>query len=230
VSTVNEINLALRTAAGHERAAHAAEATGAKVYEMKMASAGASAYGAFVLAIKAAPEYQGRRIDDAAIRRIYSSTKPRPWWDTHLKAVKVEGKPADREWGKRLIQWHLDPEAAKARRAAHALREATGRKRLKEQGDRATRGARHAPQAAAPAPGRAPSTAEMRVVANAAQSTALAGRELPQVEEDAGPKWQELLDELQRITLAARRITREHFGPVLDILRTTVTEVERYVP
>ena len=72
----------------------------------------------------------------------------------------------------------------------------------------------------------------MRVVVRASQETALAGRELPRVvdPDDAGPRWQELLDELQRITLAARRITREHFGPVLDILRTTAAEVEMYVP
>ena len=224
MSTVHDINLALRTAAGHERAAHAAESGGMRAYEMKMASAGASAYGAFVLAIKAAPEYQGRRIDDAAIRRIYSSTKPRPWWDTHLKSVKVEGKPADREWGKRLIQWHIDPDAARARRAHSTARRLANHVKTQKKTD--ARGGQRPPQVRT-AP---PSTAEMRVVANAAQSTALAGRELPQVEEDAGPKWQELLDELQRITLAARRITREHFGPVLDILRTTAREVERYVP
>ena len=188
-----------------------------------MASAGASAYGAFMLAIKAAPEYQGRKIDDAAIRRIYSSTKPRPWWDSHLKAVKVEGKPADREWGKRLIQWHIDPEAARARRAHSTARRLANH--VKTQKKAEARGGRP-PQVRAAAP----STAEMRVVAQASQETALAGRELPQVEEDAGPRWQELLDELQRITLAARRITREHFGPVLDILRTTAAEVERYVP
>jgi len=221
--SAHEINLALRTAAGHERAAHAADAAGTKTYEMKMASAGASAYGAFMLAIKAAPEYQGRKIDDAAIRRIYSSTKPRPWWDSHLKAVKVEGKPADREWGKRLIQWHIDPEAAKARRAHSTARRLANHAKTQKKAE--TRGGRP-PQVRAAAP----STAEMRVVAQASQETALAGRELPQVEEDAGPRWQELLDELQRITLAARRITREHFGPVLDILRTTAAEVERYVP
>jgi hypothetical protein len=147
--TNHEINLALRTAAGHERAAREAEEQGAKTYEMKMISAGASAYAGFVLAIKAAPEYQGRKIDDAAIQRIYQSTKPRPWWDKHLAAVKVEGKPATREWGARVIQWHLDPDAAKARRAARMLEKANARKKLNEKQNSVGHGPR-GPRRAAP--------------------------------------------------------------------------------
>jgi len=215
----HEINLALRTAAGHERAAHAAEAGGMKQYEMKMVSAGAAAYGAFVLAIKAAPEYQGRKIDDAAIRRIYSSTKARPWWDAHLKAVKVEGEPAEREWGKRLIQWHIDPEAAKARRAKLTLRLANYRKAQEKS---PTRGVR-TPQAAAP------STAEMRTVARASEETALAGRELPRITAEAWPSLEDLLGEVNRISAAVRKAPETQREALLDILRTTAREVERYV-
>lgn len=217
----HEISLALRTAAGHERAAHAAEVAGTKQYEMKMISAGASAYSAFVLAIKAAPEYQGRKIDDAAIRRIYSSTKARPWWDAHLKAVRIEGEPADREWGKRLIQWHLDPAAAKARRAKRVLRLANYRK---TQEKTPARGVRRTPQAAAP------STAEMRTVARAAQETALAGRELPPVEADGVPELGDLLREVNRMSSAAHRVAPTDRAVVLDILIVTAREVERYVP
>src|SRR5438270_8768218 len=109
----NQINLALRTAAGHERAALSAEAQGNKSYELKMKSAGASVYEAFALAPRA--ENPGRKIDDKRIAQIYQSNAPRPWWDKHLSTVKVEGKAATREWGKRLIQWHLDPATAQAR-------------------------------------------------------------------------------------------------------------------
>ena len=218
--SAHEISLALRTAAGHERAAHAAEAAGTKQYEMKMISAGASAYSAFVLAIKAAPEYQGRKIDDAAIRRIYSSTKARPWWDAHLKAVRVEGEPADREWGKRLIQWHLDPAAAKARRAQSNVRRLANL--AKSKAKPGSRGGSVPPQAAAP------STAEMRTVARASQETALAGRELPQ-REFAGPTLEDLLGEVNRISAAVRKAPEMNRDAVLDILRTTAREVEGYV-
>jgi len=220
----HEINLALRTAAGHERAAHAAEAGGIKQYEMKMVSAGASAYSAFVLAIKAAPEYQGRKIDDAAIRRIYSSTKARPWWDAHLKAVKVDGEPADREWGKRIIQWHIDPEAAKARRAQSNVRRLANLAKSKAKAG--SRGGSVPPQARATAP----STAEMRAVARASQETALAGHELPPTARDASPELGDLLREVNRLSIAARRVSPADRAVVLDILIVTAREVERYVP
>jgi hypothetical protein len=221
--SAHEINLALRTAAGHERAAHAAEAGGMRQYEMKMVSAGASVYQAFVLAAKAAPEYQGRKIDDAAVRRLYQSTKARPWWDAHLKSVKIEGKPADREWGKRLIQWHLDPEAAAARHAQGRLQQAVAQKRLRTQRPVPARGMTSSPKYTAP------STAEMREIHNAAQETAVALRELPRVEVDAGPSPDALLAELLRIRYAVQKVQPEDIEAVLDILRTTAREVERYV-
>jgi hypothetical protein len=223
MSNVNhEINLALRTAAGHERAAQAAEAVGAKQYEMKMVSAGAAAYGAFALAIKAAPEYQGRKIDDSAIRRIYSSTKARPWWDAHLKAVKVEGEPAGREWGKRLIQWHIDPEAAKARRAHGNARRLANHAKTQKKAE--ARGGQRSPQAAAP------STAEMRVVQEALQNTALAARDFAPSETEEEQMREAMLGELNRLSVAVRKIAPGYQGAVREILRVTAGEVERYVP
>lgn len=219
----HEINLALRTAAGHERAAHAAEAGGMKQYEMKMVSAGAAAYSAFVLAIKAAPEYQGRKIDDAAIRRIYTSTKARPWWDAHLKAVKVEGQAADREWGKRLIQWHIDPEAAKARRAHTNARRLANHVKTQKKAD--ARGGSPSPREQA-----APNTAEMRAVHVASQETALAGRELPRSTGAGGPSIADLQDEVTRIFNAVRKVGEADRAAVLEVLRVTAREVERYVP
>lgn len=113
----HQINLALRTAAGHARAASEAEENATKVYEMKMKSAGASVYEAWGLAVRSQPEYQGRQLDDAALQRIFQSNKPRPWWDRHVQAVRINGKEGNREWAHRTMQWHTDPDAARARRA-----------------------------------------------------------------------------------------------------------------
>jgi hypothetical protein len=219
--TNHEINLALRTAAGHERAAREAEEQGAKTYEMKMISAGASAYAGFVLAIKAAPEYQGRKIDDAAIQRIYQSTKPRPWWDKHLAAVKVEGKPATREWGARVIQWHLDPDAAKARRAKAALRVASAHKALKEKANRATHGVR-TPQA------KVPTTTEVLAHAAAVTKALQPARELPRAAAEA-VTLEDLLGDVSRINSTVRKVKAEDRAAVQDILRVTAREIERYV-
>lgn len=220
--SAHEINLALRTAAGHERAAIEAETAGAKQFEMKMKSAGASVYAAFVLAAKAAPELQGRKLDDKAIARLYASTTRRPWWDEHLAKVKVAatGKAADREWGKRLIQWHLDPAAAQARRAQHSLREATLRNRLKEQSTSASRGAR-APQA--------PSAKEAAAVREAARTTALAGRELPRDEKPVAHATREdCLGELNRMRSALGALKEPaQFDEALELLKATARDLER---
>lgn len=127
--TDHEIQLDLRTAAGHYRAAKNAEGQ----FEMKMISAGAAAYSAFVKALRGADEYQGRKTDDKAIRRIYLSNKRRPWWDAQLAAMKVDGKPATREWAKYTIQWHVDLEGAKSRHAQGRLQQAAAQKRLRKQ-------------------------------------------------------------------------------------------------
>lgn len=223
--TKHEIQLALRIAAGHENAARKAEESGAKQYEMKMKSAGASAYSAFSLAIKSAPEYAGRKIDDAAIRRIYSSTKPRPWWDKHLAGVKVEGKPADREWAKRVIQWHIDPAAAASRRALATVRRLANHRKAKE--NPAARGGR--PPQVRPGGG-APSTAEMRGIASAATTTALAGRPEPTLYEATRPtELAALQGEAYRILRALPKVKAAERDAVLEILRTTAREVEEYV-
>jgi hypothetical protein len=159
----HQINLALRTAAGHARAANDALAAAEGTYEMKMKSAGASVWEAWGLAVRAQPEYHGRKLDDKALVRIYESTKARPWWDRHLSAVKFAGKPVNREWAKRTLQWHTDPDAARARRAKDAAVSAANRKKVKEKSAAAamTQGRRR-PQAE-------PTTAEMREVGKAAE-------------------------------------------------------------
>lgn len=220
--TNQEINLALRTAAGHERAALDAEAAASKTYEMKMKSAGASAYSAFALAIRAAPEYQGRKIDDKAISRIYQSNKPRPWWDQHLAKVKVSGAPATREWAKRTILWHMDPEAALARRAHSIASKAAERNRLKEKQKSTGQGAR-APQQ--------PSTATMRKMHAAAQDAAHAGRELPsleRVEPAAGHTLQDAQGEINRIKVAVGRLTTTaQFNDAVELLKATARDLEK---
>jgi hypothetical protein len=155
--TTHQINLALRTAAGHARAANDVLANAEGAYEMKMKSAGASVWEAWALAVRAQPEFHGRKLDDKALVRIYESTKPRPWWDKHLSAVKFAGKPVNREWAKRTLQWHTDPNAARARRAKDAAVSAARYKRV------TTAQGRQRPQAGAP------TTAEMKEVAATAQ-------------------------------------------------------------
>lgn len=163
VETVHQINLALRTAAGHARAANEVVAQADRSYEMKMKSAGASVWEAWALAVKSQPEFHGRKLDDKALVRIYESTKARPWWDRHLSAVKIEGKPANREWAKRTLQWHVDPDAARARRAKDVALRAANHKKHKEKVEAQ---GRRRPQAGA---AREPSTAEMREVAAVAK-------------------------------------------------------------
>lgn len=217
----HEINLALRTAAGHERAAREAEAEGNKQYEMKMKSAGASAFAGFVLAIKAAPDYQGRKIDDAAIKRIYESTKPRPWWDQHLAKVKAEGKPATREWAKRVIQWHLDPEAAIARRALQNSQRLSRAKSLKERAERAARGG-NPPQVY-----KAPTTAEFRSVATAMQEKREPAS-MAQAIASNGCTMQDVLGELNRIRTAVSRFKEPaQFNEAVDLLKAVARDIER---
>ena len=226
----HEIQLALRTAAGHERAALDAEASAAKTYEMKMKSAGASAFFAFTLAIRSAPDYQGRKIDDKAIERIYSSNKPRPWWDAHLAKVKVGGEPATREWAKRTILWHIDPEAASARRAAHTARLASGRKVLKEKAERASRGARERPNARS-----APTTERMRAVHTAAQEAATGGRTLPSMERSAEEytracvnSQQECAGEINRIKVAVAKLREPaQFNEAIELLKAVARDLEK---
>lgn len=222
-TVTQEINLALRTAAGHERAALDAEASAAKTYEMKMKSAGASAYTAFALAVRAAPEFQGRKIDDKAIERIYQSNKPRPWWDAHLAKVRVAAAPATREWAKRTILWHIDPEAAAARRAANRLKMATHHKVLKEKANKAGQGVR--------TPQRAPTTREMRAVAKAGVDAAHAGRELPSLEKALAPigaTREDCYGEINRIKVVVSRLTEQaQWNEAVELLKATARDLEK---
>lgn len=212
--TTHQINLALRTAAGHARAAADVLASADKSYEMKMKSAGASVWEAWALAVRSQPEFEGRKIDDKALVRIYESTRPRPWWDKHLSTVKVEGKPANREWAKRTMQWHTDPDAARARRAKDAALSAANYQKRKEKVEAQGRHSR--PQAA-------PTTAEMRefmetgipreVVAAVADDTKKAGDEVERL--------------LERVRRAAHRLaTAEQLAEGEAILRLTVEGLE----
>jgi hypothetical protein len=166
--TSHQINLALRTAAGHARAAADVLSTADRTYEMKMKSAGASVWEAWALAVRSQPEFEGRKIDDKALVRIYESTKARPWWDRHLSTVKFEGKPATREWAKRTLQWHTDPDAARARRTKDVALSAANHKKRKEKVEAQGR----------PRPQAQPTTAAMREVA-AAVAKEKWGQELP---------------------------------------------------
>ena len=159
----HQIQLALRTAAGHARAASDTLSAADKTFEMKMKSAGAAVYEAWGLAVRAQPEYQGRKIDDKALERLYAGTTPRPWWDRHLEQIKVEGKPAGRDWAKRTMQWHLDPDAARARRLQAVVRSEGHNRRVKEAAARGARGVQ------TPQGDRGPSTKEMREVGNSAR-------------------------------------------------------------
>lgn len=224
--THHEIQLALRTAAGHERAAREAEESAAKTYEMKMKSAGASAYAAFVLAAKAAPEYQGRKLDEKAIARIYQSTKARPWWDQHLAKVKVSGAPATREWSNRVIQWHVDPEAAVARRARRLADDTARRKSLKERKNSVAHGPR-GPQARS-----APSTATMRKMAEAGAAVAAPDpRTLPSLEKalaSVGATAQDCMGEINRIKVAVARLSEPaQFNEAVELLKAVARDVEK---
>lgn len=199
-------------------------------YGQQMRSAGASMYQAFTLALKTAPDYRGRKLDEKAILRLYKSTAPRPWWDAHLTAAKLvdaSGR-ADRDRAKRLIQWHVDPNGAQERRAQAAMRALAGKKRIADQKVAQTRGEMR------------PKSAPAREAAHSARITeanttaALAGRELSRKEpllgtENATATLDDLLGELNRISAAVRRVRAGERGPVLEILRVTAREVERYV-
>jgi hypothetical protein len=193
--TTHQINLALRTAAGHARAANDALAAAEGTYEMKMKSAGASVWEAWSLAVRAQPEFAGRKIDDKALVRLYESTKARPWWDKHLSTVKFQGKPVNREWAKRTLQWHTDPNAARVRRAKDAALSAANHKKRKEKVEAS---GRQRPQAGAP------STAAMREVATTFAAQDWAGWDFEHGDRPtAGDDIERLLERVRR---AAQRV------------------------
>lgn len=215
MSAANDILQHIRQASAHETAATRHEDR----YEQQMKAAGASMYQAFCVALRASEQYHGRKIDDKAVLRIYQSTAPRKWWDEHLAAAKYPG----REEAKRLIQWHVDPAGAAARRAQHTIRTLAGKKRLAAQRTAATQGAPVRPKR---------EEVHSARITEANTTAALAGRELPRgaeaEKEHAAPAatMEDLLGELNRLSAAVRRVKAGERDAVLEILRVTAREVE----
>jgi hypothetical protein len=219
MSAANDILQHIRQAAAHETAATRHEDR----YEQQMKSAGASMYQAFCIALRASEQFHGRKIDDKAVLRIYQSTAPRKWWDEHLKAAKYPS----RDEAKRLIQWHVDPAGAQARRAQHVLSVVASRKKLEKQRGAETRGSTLTPKPAMSEAKHAERITEGNVKA------ALAGRELPRAvaeEEHAAPvaTREDLLGEVNRISAAVRKVRELQRDAVLEILRVTAREIERF--
>lgn len=226
MSAATSITQSIRAAAAHEAAAGRHD----ERYEQQMKAAGASMYAAFCAALRAAPEFQGRQISDRTVLNIYQSPKPRPWWDKELAAARLiakDGKTADRERAARLIQWHVDPAGAAARRAKHALTLAAGRKRLEKQGSGPAHGSR-APRAAAP------SRAQADRVTAAAHERAHAGRDLAMsatTEEgnaaglrEAGRA--EVLALLGRLQSKARRAPVTALADAVDVLEAVERDLD----
>jgi hypothetical protein len=225
--SAHAIQLAIREAAAHERTASKAEDT----YAMKMKAAGASMFAAFKLACEAAPEFQGRRLDDKAMSRIYASTRPRPWWDTHLAAaglVNAKGAP-DRDRAKRLIQWDSDPSAAQARYMTGKVQQLAAQKRLSQQRVSETRGMNSRPKPAQAREASIERHAER--ITQASLNAAVGGRELPSLETRGtvpAIDLQNLLGECSRIQSAVKKVPAASRGDVFEILRVTAREIEGY--
>lgn len=224
----------IKQAAAHEDAA----GRHVEKYEGQMKAAGASMYAAFQMAAKDAPELQGRKIDDAAITRLYQSSKPRPWWDKALVAAGITAKGAkgvgDRERAARLIQWHVDPEAAKSRSAQRQIQQAAAQRALRARRSAAaaeqTRGMTSSHKIKA-----GPSTAAMREIHVAGQAAALAGRGLQVVaggkqagDHAAASSLEDLLAEVNRIQSAVRKVKPDDRTAVFEILRVTAREIEEH--
>lgn len=205
-----DIQNCIRAALANERAAAGHE----DKYSNQMRSAGANMFHAFTLALKTAPEYVGRKIDDKAVLRIYKSTAPRKWWDEHLRHAKFldgKGRP-DRDHAARLLQWHVDPEGAQKRRAKHVMQVVASRKKVDKQRTQAARGSTLTHE---------PMTDEMRELAAELDATP---RSEPSV------STQDLLGECNRLQSAAKKVDPSHRGTALEILRVTAREIERYIP
>jgi hypothetical protein len=213
----------IRQAAAHEDAA----GRHSNKFEEQMKAAGAEMYAAFVLALKGAEEYRGRKLDDKAILRIYQSTKPRPWWDKELVQGKLRptlGESAARKAATYLIQWHVDPEGARARRAHGQLQQAAAQKKLRNQRTAAARSMTSRSKSG-------PSDLDAAIVTRAATNTAHVGRELPPpMGQGPSASVNDLLGETQRIQSAARKVPEVNRDEALSILRAAARDIERYVP
>lgn len=219
----NDILQHIRQAAASETAAGRHEDR----YSAQMKSAGASMYAAFCVALRAVPEHQGRKLDDAAVLRIYKSTKARGWWDEHLKAAKfVDAKgAAKRQAASYLIQWHTDPAAAEARHAQGKIQQLVAQKRLSKQKVATARSMNKATSAA-------PTAREAQMVVREAANAAHAGRELPfpDLAGEGATSLEDLLGEFNRLGAAVRKVKAANRQSALEILRVTAREIERYVP
>lgn len=218
---MSEIQQSIRAAAAHEAAATRHD----ERYEAQMRAAGASMYAAFCAALRACDEFRGRQITDRTILHIYQSPKPRPWWDKELAAARLtvgkDGK-ADRERAARLIQWHVDPAGAAARRAKHALTLAAGRKRLEKQPSGSAHGSR--------APRAAPTRAEAeRVKAGAEERASSRSFVAERAEPDASPRnaaKAEVLALIGRLQSKARRCAIVALADVIDVLEAVERDLD----
>jgi hypothetical protein len=186
---------------------------------MKMKSAGAAVYEAWGLAVRSQPEYQGRKIDDKALERIYSGTTARPWWDKHLAAVKVDGKPADREWAKRTLQWHLDPDAAKERALRTVARSQATRRRVKEAAERRPAGNSGRTSA--------PSTKEVREVGKAAELGSYGSGPIPAAPTPVKASRNAAINLIERARAAVLRLSDPiALAEAEDLIRNLVDQLE----
>lgn len=227
-----EITRLLREAAANEAAASRHDDR----YSSQMKAAGANVYHAFKIALAGVEEFAGRRLDDKAVARIYQSPRPRPWWDTALATAKVAGKPATRDWGKRMIQWHMDPSAAQARRAQHTLAHLAARKKIeKQQRVKPTSGVSQDPRQGIGEEKRATRVdhsldRHAAKITAGAETAALAGRELSlEVNRDSlGTilQTEDLLGEVNRISSAVRKVKPGQRADAFEILRVTARELE----
>lgn len=208
----------IRQAAAHEDAAGRHEGKA----EEQLKAAGAEMYAAFTLAAKDAPELKGRKLDDKAIARLYQSTKPRPWWDDALAAGGYERGKATRQKAAYLMQWHLDIDAARARRASGRLQQAAAQKALRKQ--RATRARSMTSRSELSVTSREAST-----ITTAAANSAHQQRELLSLETSTDVELGDLLGEVQRIQSSVRKVKPVYRGEVLSILKAAANDIERYI-
>lgn len=200
----------IRQAAASERAAGSHE----DKYANQMKSAGAAMYAAFRDAMMEQPDWKGRKIGEHVVKRVYESSKPRPWWDAYLEAAKFvdEKGAAKRDDARRLIQWHVDPAGAQTRRAQRQLQQAAAQRRLREKRREASQGMTSSPKSE-------PSTATMRAIGNSATEEGVADVSL-----------EDLLGECSRLQSAAKKVEAGHRAEAMLAVRNAARQIERYVP
>jgi hypothetical protein len=220
---MSQIQQAIRAARAHEDAAGRHE----DKYEQQMKSAGESMYSAFTLALRAAPEYQGRQINDAVILKIYKSTSPRKWWDAALAEAGIEAKNA-RDWSMRLIQWSVDFEGAQKRRGLMISNQAEQRKKVANQTAAKTHGVR------TPRASQEREAVHAAKVTEAAHRSALGGREAPSLARETqrngeiGYTLQDCYGEINRIKVALGRMKAPaQFNEAIELLKAVARDLEK---